>query len=368
MSRLGVADLFLDTFPYNAGTVASDAIRMQLPLVTRCGRAFASRMAASLLRAVGAPQGITTSLPDYIDMAVRLANDPAEYAQYKALFTREAWSRTIGDIVQFTTEFEDNLCRLVETMRDTCHQTTPSTEEIEMDTLVQPIEPVLEDQEQLEGTGCEPGTDMAEVLHVGCGSYDHHKLPPLFHQPRWREIRLDIDPDVHPDFIASITDMSVISDGFVDAVYSSHNIEHLYPHEVPLALQEMHRVLKPAGFVFIKLPDLQEVARHVAEGQLEEALYMSPMGPIAPLDILFGHRQSLANGNAFMAHRTGFTGGTLGAALVKAGFAAAVVQRDTAVFGLTAIAFRSRPGEEELVRAQAQMSPDRPAVLYASAA
>src|SRR6516165_3168312 len=43
MSRLGLADLFLDTFPYNADTVASDAIRMQVPLVTLCGRAFASR-------------------------------------------------------------------------------------------------------------------------------------------------------------------------------------------------------------------------------------------------------------------------------------------------------------------------------------
>ena len=124
----------------------------------------------------------------------------------------------------------------------------------------------------------------------------------------WREIRLDIDPEVHPDFVASITDMHVISDGAVDAVYSSHNIEHLHPHDVPLALQEMHRVLKPDGFTLIKLPDLQEVARHVAEGKLEDPLYISPMGPIAPLDILFGHRPSLVGGNAFMAHRTGFTG------------------------------------------------------------
>ncbi len=62
LSRLAVADLFLDTYPYNAGTVASDAIRMGLPLITLCGDAFASRMAASLLYAAGAPQGITTSL------------------------------------------------------------------------------------------------------------------------------------------------------------------------------------------------------------------------------------------------------------------------------------------------------------------
>src|SRR4051812_33958415 len=124
--------------------------------------------------------------------------------------------------------------------------------------------------------------ELANVLHVGCGDYAREKLPAVF-QTGWREIRLDIDPGVHPDFVASITDMHVISDGMVGAVYSSHNIEHLYPHEVSLALREMHRVLTPTGFAFIRLPDLQEVARHVAEGRLEDPLYMSPMGPIAPL-------------------------------------------------------------------------------------
>jgi predicted O-linked N-acetylglucosamine transferase (SPINDLY family) len=119
LSRLGVADLFLDTFPYNAGTVASDAIRMQLPLITLCGKAFASRMAASLLHAAGATQGITTNLSNYIRTAVMLANDPVYYARYKALFTAQAWQTTIGDIASFTAEFEDTWWRLVDTMSDT---------------------------------------------------------------------------------------------------------------------------------------------------------------------------------------------------------------------------------------------------------
>lgn len=207
--------------------------------------------------------------------------------------------------------------------------------------------------------------ETPDVLHVGCGVYNRAKLPPVFHAG-WREIRLDIDPDVNPDVISSITDMRAISDGAVDAVYSSHNIEHLYPHEVPLALAEMHRVLKPGGFAFVTLPDLQEVARHVAEGKLEEPLYMSPLGPIAALDIIFGHRPALAEGNLFMAHRTGFTGVTLGAALVNAEFAAALVQRDPPGFRLTAIGFRTNPGTEQLQAAQATMlpDPDRSATLY----
>lgn len=210
--------------------------------------------------------------------------------------------------------------------------------------------------------------DAASVLHVGCGTCGREKLPSVFRHTGWREIRLDIDPDVAPDFVASITDMKVISNGVIDAVYSSHNIEHLYPHDVHLALKEMHRVLKPDGFALIKLPDLQEVARHIAEGKLEDPLYISPMGPIAPLDILFGHRPSLASGNAFMAHRTGFTGGTLAVALIKAGFAAVMMQREATAFALAAVAFRSRPDKEQLARAQAQMLiADQPATLYAAA-
>ena len=118
LSRLALADLFLDTFPYNAGTVASDAIRMQLPLVTLCGKAFASRMAASLLNAIGATQGITTSLTKYVDTTVRLANDPLEYARFKEMFTEQAWRETIGNIESFTTEFEATLCGIVRSMCD----------------------------------------------------------------------------------------------------------------------------------------------------------------------------------------------------------------------------------------------------------
>jgi SAM-dependent methyltransferase len=207
--------------------------------------------------------------------------------------------------------------------------------------------------------------ETAKVLHVGCGVYNRAKLPPVF-QTGWREIRLDIDPDVRPDVVSSITDMGAIGDDAIDAVYSSHNVEHLFPHEVPLALAEMRRVVKPGGFAFITLPDLQEVARHVAEGKLEEPLYMSPLGPISALDIIFGHRPALAEGNIFMAHHTGFTAVTLSAGLVNAGFSAVLTQRDPPGFRLTAIAFRTAPDSGQLKSAQATLlpAPDRPATLY----
>src|SRR3954471_5234183 len=138
------------------------------------------------------------------------------------------------------------------------------------------------------------------VLHVGCGVAHPRKLPEAwFPRAEWQEVRLDIDPAVAPDIIASITDMAVLRPGIFDAVWSSHNLEHLYPHEVPLALTEFRRVLKPDGFVLVTMPDLQSVARLVADGLLEEAAYISPAGPIAPHDILYGLRPALAQGNLF---------------------------------------------------------------------
>ncbi len=112
MRRLGLADLFLDTFPYNAGTIASDAIRMQLPLLTLCGKSFASRMAGSLLNAIGAWQGIATTLSEYVTTGTLLATDTHAYADYRKCFTAGAWSDTAGNIARFTAEFEATLARL----------------------------------------------------------------------------------------------------------------------------------------------------------------------------------------------------------------------------------------------------------------
>ena len=112
MSRLSLADLFLDTFPYNAGTIASDAIRMGLPLLTLSGEAFASRMAARLLGAIGAGAGITDSLAAYVETAVRLATDRPAHAAFRSLFTESRWAETIGDSAGFTAQFEATLARI----------------------------------------------------------------------------------------------------------------------------------------------------------------------------------------------------------------------------------------------------------------
>jgi predicted O-linked N-acetylglucosamine transferase (SPINDLY family) len=75
LGRLQLADLFLDTLPFNGGTTASDALWAGVPVVTCAGEAFASRMAGSLLRAAGMPELIADTLQDYEGLALELSRD-----------------------------------------------------------------------------------------------------------------------------------------------------------------------------------------------------------------------------------------------------------------------------------------------------
>ena len=123
MARLAVADLFVDTFPYNAGTIASDAIRMGLPLLTLAGQSFASRMAARMLHAIGATAGITDTLDAYISTAVALATDRDRHAAYRSHFTETAWSASLGDIAGFTRHFEAALSKMARSITMVAHIT-----------------------------------------------------------------------------------------------------------------------------------------------------------------------------------------------------------------------------------------------------
>lgn len=186
------------------------------------------------------------------------------------------------------------------------------------------------------------------LLHVGCGPKRKNATTAGFNSDAWQEIRLDIDPSVAPDVTGTMTDMGAVATGSVDAVFSSHNIEHLYPHEVPVALAEFVRVLAPDGFAVITCPDLKSVCALVANDQLTEPAYTSPAGPIAPLDILYGHRAAMERGNLYMAHRCGFTQKVLSATLQVAGFAKVVTMARPKAFDLWALASKGDISDEAI--------------------
>lgn len=172
-------------------------------------------------------------------------------------------------------------------------------------------------------------TDSAggkRLLHVGCGRKRLADLPAFF-AAGWRETRLDVDPGAKPDILASITRLDGVADGAVDAIWSSHNLEHVFAHEARLAAREMRRVLAPGGFAIVTCPDLTLALRIGAERGLDARIYDSPAGPITVRDMLFGHQASIAAGAGFMAHRNGFDLVSLNALLSGAGFARVFGQR-----------------------------------------
>jgi predicted SAM-dependent methyltransferase len=191
---------------------------------------------------------------------------------------------------------------------------------------------------------------MNTFLHVGCGQKRKDRTTRGFNTEQWRELRFDIDESVMPDLVGTMTDIASVESESVDAIFSSHNIEHLYPHEVPVALTEFLRVLKPNGFAVITCPDLQAVCALVAQDKLTEPAYTSPAGPIAPLDILYGLRSSMQKGNLYMAHRCGFTQKVLTGTLQSSGFKrVASIKRAAPYFDLWALATKADLNEEELL-------------------
>lgn len=163
-------------------------------------------------------------------------------------------------------------------------------------------------------------TTTRVFLNLGCGRTGADRLPPIFRSSEWRQVRIDIDEQVQPDIVNSNEELKDIADASADAIWSSHNLEHLPVHRLPQAMAEMYRVLKPDGFAVITLPDLHAVAQLVVDGRLTEVAYESPAGPIRALDMLFGHTASLAAGNDYMAHRSGFDAKFLAESLLEAGF------------------------------------------------
>ena len=161
---------------------------------------------------------------------------------------------------------------------------------------------------------------MKRVLNVGGGS---KSIPLPSEYGGFAHVLLDIDPQGAPDIVLDGRRLGELAPGQFDAIYCSHNLEHYFRHDVPKVLAGFFHVLKPGGFAQIRVPDLIELMRRVVQGKidLEETLYVSPAGPIAPLDVIYGFgRQIETSGVDFFAHKTGFSDQSLSRAVERAGF------------------------------------------------
>ncbi|TCJ12748.1 tetratricopeptide repeat protein [Parasulfuritortus cantonensis] len=113
LARHRLADLFLDTLPYNAHTTTSDALWAGLPVLTRIGRSFAARVAASLINAVGIPELITGSQADYEAMAIELARQPAALARIRTTLARNRSTSPLFDGRRFARDIEAAYAQMI---------------------------------------------------------------------------------------------------------------------------------------------------------------------------------------------------------------------------------------------------------------
>lgn len=187
---------------------------------------------------------------------------------------------------------------------------------------------------------------MKRLLNVGGGSKSI-QLPPEY--AAFEHVLLDIDPAGKPDIVLDGRGLTALPAGEFDAIYCSHNLEHYFRHDVPKVLGGFFHVLKPGGFAQIRVPDLIDLMRRVVQGNidLEETLYVSPAGPVAPLDVIYGFgRQIEASGADFFAHKTGFSDQSLTRAVEQAGFSPNFAR--VADLEINLVAFKGPPDPDHL--------------------
>ena len=118
LARYRTADLFLDTYPFNGGTTVSDALWAGLPVLTRAGEAFASRMASSLLHAIGLPELITSTQEGYEAMAVALASNPDRLKKIRLSLQQNRHSSILFNTQMFAHHIEKAYSQMYEKHQD----------------------------------------------------------------------------------------------------------------------------------------------------------------------------------------------------------------------------------------------------------
>jgi len=186
------------------------------------------------------------------------------------------------------------------------------------------------------------------VLNVG-GNNKTIPLPSYYHT--FEHHLLDIDPKGKPDIVADARSLFHIPKATYDAVYCSHNLEHYLRHHASRVLTGFWHIIKPNGFVEIRVPDLIEVMERVVKDSLDldGVLYRLANGqPILVHDVLYGFgTQMEASGEEFYAHRCGFSEPSLRRFMFEHGFPWLVSSR--ANLEVRVVAFKTRPAKSLLV-------------------
>lgn len=180
---------------------------------------------------------------------------------------------------------------------------------------------------------------MKLVLNLGAGATPLEAQTNYFNG--WQEVRVDIE-EMKPDIVSDIRDLKDIPDGFADAIWACHVVEHIHWHDQERMFKNMLRVLKTGGIAVIRVPDLGSIAHLIKDG-LNKPLYQIGDNVFTPMDIIYGYRNYFTddqNYNYAMCHKVGFTEQSLGEMLANFGIPAFTQCRN---YEIMAVLYKDTP-------------------------
>lgn len=238
IARIGEADVFLDTQPYNAHTTASDALWAGVPVVAWQGDSFQSRVSSSLLSAVGLPELIAHDADSYFARVMQLATDPAWRGEVAARLVAARSNSQLFDSRAFTRDLE-GLYRAMQARHEKGQ--APAT-----------IHPLPADEE------ASPVQDYRELL-IGAGSSRVKKLAANGRQDWHNLTTLDINADHKPDLVWDLTQLPLpFEDNSFDEIHAYEVLEHTGQqgdYKFFFAqFAELWRILRPGGLLIGTCP------------------------------------------------------------------------------------------------------------------
>lgn len=221
----GGVDIALDTFPYNGTTTTCEALWMGVPVVTLRGGRHAGRVGASILDAIGLTELVAESVDDYVNRAASLAGDPGRLQELRAGLRPRMLSSALCDRGDMGHALGDAL-------RDMWYRYCDTREDAGREVTGGSLAPQVE----------------AIRLHIGG------------EEPKEGWKILNVEEREGVDFVGDVRDLSAFEDESCAEIYASHVLEYLSQAEVLPVFNELHRLLRPGGKLYISVPDMDTLS------------------------------------------------------------------------------------------------------------
>jgi predicted O-linked N-acetylglucosamine transferase (SPINDLY family)/predicted SAM-dependent methyltransferase len=223
LGRYRDVDIALDTYPYNGTTTTCEALWMGVPVITLAGPTHVTRVGASILRRLELDELVASTPDAYVERAAALARDVAGMRKLRKELRARMQASPLMDGTRFAGAVES------------AYRTAWNA--------------------WLEASGAKtaaPAAQGGEPLRLHVGGKEV--------KPGWKIFNVQAGPDV--DYVGNCTELGQFADGAVQEIYASHVLEHLgYKSQLPRALSEFHRVLRPDGRALISVPDFETLCR-----------------------------------------------------------------------------------------------------------